>query len=461
MGFPTRRDCRPRAWTLRLAYSVMDVLLLFTIILLAAAGTIGFGVWRLGGVPKAQAWLRQRLGSRGGRSSTSDDVHDEEEESFWRSFERQISSAERRGDTEEVERLRREYEGYEEAWRAQRTLRGRAPANFSSEIEGGLSPNRLTELRTLLERSRRLDSLSAEDWALRGNAYLAVDDADRAVEAYRQALRAQPDDLDVVTHFATALGRIGRLHEALEAYDRLLQTRPTDPDLNTSRGNVLTDLDRSQEALEAYEAALNARPDHAEALYNRGNVLSDFGRLDEALDSYQGALRVRADLPDLHNDMGNTLALLGRHEDALRAYEQAIKLRPSHARAYYNRGVTLTRLGQFEEAAEAFERCLRLRLDIPEAHYGKGVAFARLSRFDEALSAFDRALALRPAFPDALFNKARTHSRLGQQTEAIEWLKQAISASPELRTQAMNEPDFESLRSHPQHGQGFRAAVEG
>ena len=46
---------------------------------------------------------------------TREDVRGEQEQNFWQSFERQIASAESRGDSAEAERLRRAYESHEEA----------------------------------------------------------------------------------------------------------------------------------------------------------------------------------------------------------------------------------------------------------------------------------------------------------------------------------------------------------
>ena len=441
---------------------MLEPIISLAVLLIAGAAIAAVVEWRTKAI---SAFMRSQTASNPSDPDTSSsldelgltepetadaDQPEDDEESFRSSLERQIASAERRGDSLEAERLRRAYESNEEAWRAQRSLRSRAPSNSVAASSDALRPNQRGEVRSLLDRSARLESLSGEDWSIRGNSYLALGDAEQAVTAYRQALREMPQDRDLMHLHAIALQRLQRPREALEAYNALIALgEDNNAEAHSGRANALAELGRDDDALAAFDHALRLKPDDAETIFDRGRLLSDMGRLEDAITAYRSVLTYLSDNPDLHNDLGNALARVGRNEEALGAYEQAIRHRPAFARAYYNRGVTLTRIGKFEEAAEAFERCLRLRLDIPEAHYGRGVALARMDQLRDAAAAFDRAIVLRPGFADALFHKARAHSRLGQPAEALEALRQALSVAPNLRAQAKEEADFGALYADP------------
>ena len=214
-------------------------------------------------------------------------ARDSEEVAMLRSYERQIASAQGRGDDAEATRLRRESEAFEEGWRAQRALRGKAPKRLLHySLDEGVSSRDARELRGLLDRSRAVTTLSPEDWAVRGNAYMAVGDPGRAAETYRQAVQARPDDIDTVFHFAIALSQGDRQREALTAFDQVLAARPEDPDALAGRGNVLADLGQRSEALDAYGRAVVIDPGHIDALYNRANLLADDGQLEAAILAY-------------------------------------------------------------------------------------------------------------------------------------------------------------------------------
>ena len=445
---------------------MLDLITIIGVLVVAAIG-IGILEWRMNFFSNLFREMMERSSPDSASSRAADpdtpereDVRGEVEQEFWLSFDRQIASAERRGDNEEAQRLRRAYESHEEAWRAQRALRSRAPSSQDAASPTALQAHLRGDVRALLERSDLLETFSSDDWVIRANGYLAVGEPDRAAGAYRQALRGTPNDPQLELLYAVALQRSGQLRESLRIYDGLLSAdgAPTPP-LLVGRGKVLAELERYDDAIRDFDAALNITGEDGDTLYERSRALADADRLDEAIAGFQAARTHMSNNPDLHNELGNALALAGRNQEALQAYDSAISLRPAFARAYYNRGATYSRMGQFEEAAEAFERCLRLRLDIPEAHYAYGLALARLERFRDAAVAFERAVVLRPSFADALFRKARAQSRLGQTSEAFDALRQAVATAPALRLQARTEADFTPLFEDPDIASRFEELI--
>jgi superkiller protein 3 len=367
-------------------------------------------------------------------------------ESLRQSYERQISSAERRGDTESAQKLRIEYESQEQAWRSQYALRAKPFINSTDSPGKKLEQKEITQLRTLLDRSRVLSTMSKDDWFIRGNAYLLLEESTLALEAYEKSLGGNKTKKYRLPNYAIALARSGNLELALNTYETLLNMYPGEADYHTNKGNILVDLEKNNDALDSYQAALAINENHFDALYNRANLKSDLGQMEEAIFDYKKAISVAPKNPDVHNDLGNALSITGNPDQALNEYSAAINLRPDYARAHYNRGITLTRMERFEDAIKDFDRCVRLRLDIPEAHYGKGIAYSNVGDFKQALSSFERAIVLRERFPDALFAKAKTHVRLGEPIESISDLTEFLKISPANLKQIDNEPDFDELK---------------
>ena len=367
-------------------------------------------------------------------------------QSLRQSYERQISSAERRGDTENAEKLRVEYESQEEAWRSLYALRAKPFINSTTSPNIKLEQKEITQLRLLLDRSQILPTISKDDWFIRGNAHLLLEESSLALEAYEKSLGDNKTKKYRLPNYAIALARSGKLELALNTYKTLLDMYPEDADYHTNKGNILVDLEKNNDALDSYRTALAIDENHFDALYNQANLKSDLGQMEEAISDYKKAISVDPKNPDVHNDLGNALSITGNPDEALNEYSAAIDLRPDYARAHYNRGITLTRMGSFEEAIKDFDRCVRLRLDIPEAHYGKGVAYSNIGDFKKALSSFERAIVLRERFPDALFAKAKTHARLGEPTDSINDLTEFLKISPSGLIQIQSEQDFDELR---------------
>lgn len=372
-------------------------------------------------------------------------------ESLKRNYERQISSAERKGDTDNAKKLKQEYAAHEKAWESQYALREKTFINSVNASSIKLEQKEITKIRVLLESSSILSKMPKNDWFIRGNAYLLLEEPSLALEAYEKSLGGKDNNKYKLPKYAIALARSGNLELALTTYETLIKIYPSEPDFHTNKGNILVDLSRTEEALNSYGKALSISENHFEALYNLANLRSDLGQMAEAISDYKKAIDVAPKNPDVHNDLGNALSITGSPEEALSEYSVAIDLRPDYARAHYNRGITLTRMGQFEGAIKDFDRCVRLRLDIPEAHYGKGVAYSSIGDLENALSAFERAIVLREKFPDALLAKAKTHAKLGEANESLNDLTQFLRISTNGVSQIDNERDFDELRQTPDY----------
>jgi len=135
---------------------------------------------------------------------------------------------------------------------------------------------------SVMEPKRSAPQPSARDWFDRGVA-LEGEDAEAALEAYRQASAANPALVDAHINAGCLLHEAGRLAEAEGAYRRGLEACGSEPLLLFNFGVLLADLDRKSEAFEAYEAALRAQPDFADCHYNLALLCEELEKPREAI----------------------------------------------------------------------------------------------------------------------------------------------------------------------------------
>lgn len=285
----------------------------------------------------------------------------EQRQDIWDSFKRQIESAETRKDSVEVDRLRREYEAQEEAWRAQQDLVELTPKELSPPgAEPSLSTQEVAQLKRLLDEADALSPslLSADDYFARGNAHYEA----------------------------------GQYHEALAAYNRTVELQPDDPNILSNRGNALGNLSRYEDGLADHNRALNLRPDDPTTLNNRGAALSNLGRHEDSLADFNRSLELRPDHPDTLYNRGTTLYGLARYDDAIADYDRALELRPDHPMTLNNRGIVLANLGRYEDAFADFNRSLELRAGHPGTLYNRARLFALWSKPDQAVDNLRRAI---------------------------------------------------------------------
>ncbi len=138
---------------------------------------------------------------------------------------------------------------------------------------------------------------SSKSWFDRGVA-LEKEDARAALEAYEQAVAADPPLLDARINLGCLLHEDGRLMDAERVYRDALKAHGGDPVLQYNLGVLLDDMDRKLEAMEAYEAALRGDPGLADCHYNLALLCEDVSRPQEAIQhmaQYRRLIAARSD----------------------------------------------------------------------------------------------------------------------------------------------------------------------
>jgi predicted Zn-dependent protease len=120
---------------------------------------------------------------------------------------------------------------------------------------------------SIIERKKMAPKVSALDWFDRG-IELEETDAQAALQAYGEAIVADPKLVDAHVNRGWLLHEAGRLEEAELAYRAAITACGGEPLLLYNLGVLLVDMERKKEALEVYEAALRASPCFADCHYN-------------------------------------------------------------------------------------------------------------------------------------------------------------------------------------------------
>jgi predicted O-linked N-acetylglucosamine transferase (SPINDLY family) len=212
----------------------------------------------------------------------------------------------------------------------------------------------------------------------------------------RLMLKAKADHFDALTLLGIIAAQSRRTPEAVEYFRRAVAADPNNAQAHSNHGNALRELKRFDEALASCDQAIRLRPGYSEAYNNRGAALQELGRLDEALASFEQAIKFRPDNAEAHNNRGAALKKLFRLDEALASFGQAIKLDPHHADACFNRGSALLELKRVDAALASFEAVIRLKPDYMEAYYQRGHALLAGRQYLDAVQCFARLLELAP-----------------------------------------------------------------
>jgi tetratricopeptide (TPR) repeat protein len=226
------------------------------------------------------------------------------------------------------------------------------------------------------QTSDRQSTLTADQYTQEGNSYAKEKQYDKAVDAFRLAIKFNPN--------------------LAAAYFGL--------------GSAYASMGRVTDALDPMKAAVRLDPNNTLARLNLGRALASLRRFDEGLAEMNEAKRLSPNNAYVYNEIGSLLLDgLGKTDDALAAYVEARRLNPTIPYVHHNIGLAFMRLGRFSDAIVPLQEALRLDPRYRNARYFLADAYTKTRSYDKAIDSWTRFLDLVPNGPDALTNRSWTY----------------------------------------------------
>jgi tetratricopeptide (TPR) repeat protein len=265
-----------------------------------------------------------------------------------------------------------------------------------------------------------------------------------ALERYREARAAAPDDPDATLGEIRALLALGWASDAAPLADELARRVRGDVEVLVARARVRLAVNDALGALDCIREAQSLAPGRSDLLHLQAQVSARLGDRSAALAAFNAALqldpslvRVWYELGVLEEERGNWAAarsayeraldllptysaaalaladLLGRRESPRAAITVLIRLLetdPYELEALTALGRALLDDGRTAQALEAFARVLRFDPEHAGALYHQGAGLARQRQFDRAVQAWERVVQLDPSGPYAAQARSRARS---------------------------------------------------
>ena len=214
---------------------------------------------------------------------------------------------------------------------------------------------------------------------------------------------------------------------------------------------------------DASRKALLLDPELSEAHVSRGLAISLSKRYDEAELEFQTAIRLDPQHFEAYYFYARACFQQGKLEDSARLFEKASQSKAEDYQSQIMLAMVYGKMGRDADADRAnrrgyqlAEKHLELHPDDARALYLGGGALAKLGERARSLDWSRRALAIDPEDCGILYNVACTYSNLGQIEESLDCLERAMAHAFWYKRWAQQDPDLDSVRSHPR----FKALME-
>jgi tetratricopeptide (TPR) repeat protein len=192
-----------------------------------------------------------------------------------------------------------------------------------------------------------------------GVHYLLRGEYDRAVRAFLDVIREEPEDASAWSYYGISLAHIGRAAEAEAALARAIQLSPANGEAWFHLGVARSLREEWGEAVSAYRRAVALAPDDMVAWHRLGVALAESGEEPGASAAFERALVLSRSIPT-DEDEAPPRPRFDDHVDEAGAREGA-----REAKSWIDLALSLLSLGDEDAAVAAYERAYTL--DPPRA----------------------------------------------------------------------------------------------
>ncbi|MBL8642880.1 MAG: tetratricopeptide repeat protein [Rhodospirillaceae bacterium] len=256
-----------------------------------------------------------------------------------------------------------------------------------------------------------------------------------AEECARKILATAGQHADTLNILGLAQLRGGKPERAIVAFKKALKANHKLVPVHLNMGLALAELGRREEAETSFKSALAIDDRSIDAHFQLGLLLQKRFRFAEASEHFQRALEIDEKHALTHGVMGEALLLQGRFDDAKRHLERAIALNPKLIGVYDNLGLVAENQGRSEEALQWFARALEEDPDFPGSHFNRAVTHLRRGDMAQGLAEYEwrwRTPKTKLSTPVRPFTQAAWSGEPLQGRSLLVWGEQGVG--DEIRT---------------------------
>ncbi|HEX3558093.1 MAG TPA: tetratricopeptide repeat protein [Pyrinomonadaceae bacterium] len=178
-------------------------------------------------------------------------------------------------------------DAYEKAGRQTEAARERAEFERLQPNEHAKELYKQGKYEETVVELQKLSNKNAETYLVQGNALLKLNQPKEAADAFRQAVRMNPQYADAYFQLGNACDRLNQQEDAAKAFQEAVRLNPQDADAFFNLGNTYGKLGRDSEAADAYAQAVRLNPQDADARFRLALLRLKGGDVRAASEQYE------------------------------------------------------------------------------------------------------------------------------------------------------------------------------
>ncbi len=301
-----------------------------------------------------------------------------------------------------------------------------------SKADTLLANRRYREALDTLHQASLFDGGDINLYILKTDAYLALDQQDRAVELLQDALQRFEGEEKIELLFELA-DVYDDYEEFDKVFDCLLMVLDQEPNNEEALYKICfwTDFTgRNEESIRLHLRIIDDFPYNELAWFNLAAAYQGLKLYEKAVDAYQYAIAIEEKFDYAWRNMGDAFIRMRKYKDAIEALEKVTELSKPEVVIYEAMGHCYDKLRNFAQARFYYRKASHLNAEDSKIFYKIGCTYYNEGHWEAAIKQLDHALRMAKLQPEYNLLMGECKLELGLTREAIQYFTNVVRSRP-------------------------------
>jgi tetratricopeptide (TPR) repeat protein len=295
-----------------------------------------------------------------------------------------------------------------------------------------IATRRYNEALDILEKAEILDSTDINIYILKTDAYLALDQQQRAADLLEEAIQIFEGEEKIELLFELA-----DVYDDYEEFDKVFNCLKMILESDMTNEEALykicfwTDFtNRHEEGIRLHERIIDEHPFNELAWFNLGAAYQGLKLYEKSIDAYQYAIAIDEKFDYAYRNMGDAYLRLRKYKDAIEVLQKVLELTRPEDVIYEAIGHCFDRLKNYAQARFHYRKASHLNPEDSHLLYKLACTYMNEGHYESAIKPLEAALRLHRSQPDYNLALGQCCVEIGRIKDAIVYFTTFIRSRP-------------------------------
>jgi tetratricopeptide (TPR) repeat protein len=284
----------------------------------------------------------------------------------------------------------------------------------------------------ILDQAAVLDNRDINIYILKTDAYLALDQQEKAVAILEEALAAfeGEEKIELLFELSDVYDDYEEFDKVFDCLKMILEQQPNNEEALYKICFWTDFTGRNEESIRLHQQIIDEYPYNELAWFNLAAAYQGLKLYEKAVDAYQYAIVIEEKFDYAYRNMGDAYIRLRKYKEAIEALEKVTELSKPEVVIYEAIGHCYDRLKKYAQARFYYRKASHLNLEDSKLFYKIACTYFNEGQWESCIKQVENALKIHRSQPEYNLLMGECKMELGLFREAIQYFSNVVQTRP-------------------------------